>query len=163
MLDDDTLDDRQDERHRRRELRLDETTGRISGQLTPEGLALLRTALNPLAAPAPAADGEHDPRSAGQRLADALVELARRAIAADSFEANHGISHRVMVMVGLDTLTAGHECPDTGADDSDQGDLRGDDDLESSDGSRLATADDAASAVDGTPTDRTAYTDAQRV
>jgi hypothetical protein len=100
----------------------------MSGQLTAEGMALLRTALDPLAAPAPATDGEHDVRSAGQRLADALVELARRAIAADSFEANHGISHRVMVMVGLDTLTAGHECPqvDDNVDD-DHGDTRGDD------------------------------------
>jgi hypothetical protein len=127
MLEDESLDDRESERHRKRELWLDETTGRMSGQLTAEGMALLRTALDPLAAPAPATDGEHDVRSAGQRLADALVELARRAIAADSFEANHGISHRVMVMVGLDTLTAGHECP--AADDAaagDHGGARGD-------------------------------------
>jgi hypothetical protein len=128
MLEDETLDEREDERHRKRELWLDETTGRISGQLTAEGMAMLRTALDPLAAPAPAADGEYDVRSAGQRLADALVELARRAIAADSFEANHGISHRVMVMVGLDTLTAGHECPQANDNlDDDHGDTRGDD------------------------------------
>ncbi|HEX5997597.1 MAG TPA: DUF222 domain-containing protein [Jiangellales bacterium] len=124
---DETLDDREDERHRKRELWLDETIGRISGQLTAEGLALLRTALDPLAAPAPATDGEHDLRSAGQRLADALVELARRAIATDSFEANHGISRRVMVMVGLDTLTAGHYCLQTNHDvDGGRGDTCGD-------------------------------------
>jgi Domain of unknown function (DUF222)/HNH endonuclease len=127
MLDEQTLDDRDAERHRKRELRLDETTGRITGQLTAEGMALLRTALDPLAAPTPATDGQPDPRSAGQRLADALVELARRAIAADTFETNHGISHRVMVMVGLDTLTTRHQCPD--ADDSDgDGDGDGTDD-----------------------------------
>ena len=128
MVEDETLDEREDERHRKRELWLDETTGRISGQLTAEGMAMLRTALDPLAAPAPATDGEYDVRSAGQRLADALVELARRAIAADSFEATHGISHRVMVMVGLDTLTAGHECRqvDDNVDD-DHGDTRIDD------------------------------------
>lgn len=79
MLDEDTLDDRESERHRKRDLRLDETTGRISGKLTAEGMALLRTALDPLAAPTPAHDGQPDPRTAGQRLADALIELARRA------------------------------------------------------------------------------------
>ncbi len=126
MLDDETLDDREAERHRRRELRLDESTGHISGRLTAEGMALLRTALDPLAAPAPPDDGQHDPRSAGQRLADALVELARRAIAADSFHASHGISHRVMVMVGLDTLTAGHECSEVGGDTGDDDDVQPD-------------------------------------
>src|SRR5690606_23169029 len=90
----DTLDEREAERHRLRELRFCEATGRITGRLTSEGLALLRTALDPLAAPALADDGERDPRTAAQRHADALVELARRAIAADGFETNHGISHR---------------------------------------------------------------------
>jgi hypothetical protein len=107
----DTLDDAEAERHRRRGLRLNETTGGISGTLTTEGIAVLRTALDPLAAPNPAADGERDPRSPGQRLVDALVELARRAIAADTFEANHGISHRVLVTIGLNTLTTEHPHP----------------------------------------------------
>jgi hypothetical protein len=107
----DTLDDAEAERHRRRSLRLNETTGGISGTLTSEGIAVLRTALDPLAAPNPADDGSKDPRSPGQRLVDALIELARRAIAADTFEHNHGISHRVLVTIGLNTLTAEHLHP----------------------------------------------------
>jgi hypothetical protein len=117
----DTLDDAEAERHRRRGLRLNETTGGISGTLTSEGIAVLRTALDPLAAPNPAGDGERDPRSPGQRLVDALVELARRAIAANSYEANHGISHRVLVTIGLNTLTTEHPHPQPGNDTADSG------------------------------------------
>ncbi|HEX6234439.1 MAG TPA: DUF222 domain-containing protein [Jiangellaceae bacterium] len=123
----DTLDDAENERHRRRTLRLNEATGGISGQLTAEGMALLRTALDPLAAPNPGSDGERDPRTPGQRLVDALVELARRAVAADSFETNHGISHRVLVTIGLNTLTADHhaERPGNNTDTTGSGDTTG--------------------------------------
>ena len=103
-----TLHDAEDERRRRRTLRLNEATGAISGCLTTEGMALLRTALDPLAAPSRSDDGTKDSRTTGQRLIDALVELARRAIAANSFETNHGISHRVLVTIGLDSLTHNH-------------------------------------------------------
>jgi hypothetical protein len=128
----DTLDDAENERHRRRELRLNEATGGISGCLTSEGMAMLRTALDPLAAPHPADDGERDPRTPGQRLVDALVELARRAIAANGYETNHGISHRVLVTIGLNTLTADHPHPqpadngDTSSTASDTGSSSGD-------------------------------------
>ena len=136
----DTLDDAEAERHRRRSLRLNESTGGISGTLTSEGIAMLRTALDPLAAPNPASDGSKDPRSPGQRLVDALVELARRAIAANSYEANHGISHRVLVTIGLNTLTAEHPHPqpdnDTANNDT------SDDTSGSSAGSSHGSADD---------------------
>lgn len=105
LMREDTLDDEDGDRHRRRHLRLDDHVGGLSGQLTREGMAVLRSALDQLAAPNPAEDGTPDLRTPGQRLADALVELARRAVASDEFAANHGISHRVMVMIGLDALT----------------------------------------------------------
>jgi hypothetical protein len=57
----DTLDDAETERHRRRTLRLNETTGGISGHLTADGMAILRTALDPLAAPNPAATANATP------------------------------------------------------------------------------------------------------
>ena len=104
LMREDALDDEENDRYRRRDLRLNDDSGGISGQLTREGMALLRSALDPLATPNPADDGTPDERTAGQRLADALVELARRAIASDEFAANHGLSHRVMVSIGLDSL-----------------------------------------------------------
>jgi hypothetical protein len=55
MLTEDTLDDADQRRHRTRQLWIDQSTGRIGGQLTTEGIAALRTALDPLAAPTPAA------------------------------------------------------------------------------------------------------------
>jgi hypothetical protein len=119
------LDDAENERHRRRDLRLNQATGGISGCLTSEGMALLRTALDPLAAPNPRSDGERDPRSPGQRLVDALVELARRAIAADGYETNHGISHRVLVTIGLNTLTAEHPHPQPANNKASGGDTSG--------------------------------------
>lgn len=113
LMREDTLEDEESDRHRRRNLRLDDHTGGLSGQLTREGMAMLRSALDQLAAPSPATDGTPDERTAGQRLADALVELARRAIASDEFATNHGISHRVMVMIGLDSLTNRPEAGDS--------------------------------------------------
>ncbi|MGH3569159.1 MAG: DUF222 domain-containing protein [Pseudonocardia sp.] len=52
----------------------------LGGWLSTEAAATLRTALSPLAAPAPAADGTPDPRSVAERQGDALVDLARRML-----------------------------------------------------------------------------------
>jgi hypothetical protein len=114
LYDSDTLDDDDDSRHRRRELRLNPATGALSGRLTSEGMTLLATALEPLAAPNAGPDGERDPRSAGQRLADALVELARRMLAAGRLGASHGMSHKVLVSIALETLFTDHTHNDNG-------------------------------------------------
>jgi hypothetical protein len=109
-------------------------------------MAMLRTALDPLAAPHPADDGERDPRTPGQRLVDALVELARRAIAANGYETNHGISHRVLVTIGLNTLTADHPHPqpadngDTSSTASDTGSSSGSEQTTNGDGHPRDTA-----------------------
>jgi hypothetical protein len=84
----------------------------LSGLLDPEGAATLSAALDPLAAPAPSTADGPDPRRPGQRLADALVELARRSL-------HHGGGGRLpdaggdrpqlVVTMTLDQLRAGHD------------------------------------------------------
>ena len=62
--------------HQRRYLQIGEAINglvRIEGQVTPDAGAIIRTAIEPYASPS-----KSDDRSAGQRLADALVEVCRR-------------------------------------------------------------------------------------
>jgi len=54
----------------------------LSGWLDREAAEIVRSALSPLAAPGPVTDTEVDLRNSAQRDADALVELARRALGA---------------------------------------------------------------------------------
>jgi Domain of unknown function (DUF222) len=110
LLDADTLEDREQRAYERRSFALvDRGDGstRVSGQLDNESAAIVRAALDPLAAPAPAADGEPDRRTGGQRMADALVELARRALdAGETMPAGHAVRPHVSVLVRLDGLMA---------------------------------------------------------
>ncbi|MEQ3550838.1 DUF222 domain-containing protein [Pseudonocardia nematodicida] len=88
-----------------------------------ESAAILRSALSPLSAPCPTvpadtdccADGEHtghepgerDPRSAAERTADGLVELARRMLATGALGTEAGQAVQVTVTVPLETLVTG--------------------------------------------------------
>jgi hypothetical protein len=101
---------------------------RVTGRGTVEDAAWLKTVLTPLAAPQPAAepgacggvpgtvrstdscgvsgcahDGR-DPREAGARLWDALVDAMRRLAATDLLPESHGATPRVTVTVDYDTL-----------------------------------------------------------
>jgi hypothetical protein len=110
LLDADTLEDRERRAYERRELHLTDLgdgSTRIRGQLDTESAATIRAALDPLAAPQPAGeDGEKDRRPAGRRNADALVELARRALDCGDLPAGHAVRPHVSVIVDLDTLLA---------------------------------------------------------
>src|SRR5215475_3690406 len=52
----------------------------IKGRLDRESGEIVQSALMPLTKPRGSGDGQQDPRSAGQRAADALVALAQRAL-----------------------------------------------------------------------------------
>src|SRR4051794_26722788 len=64
--------------------------GLLRGSLDPESFAVLQAALSPLAAPRPRTAEGPDQRSAAQRNADALVDLAQRALAAGDLPGEGG-------------------------------------------------------------------------
>ncbi|WP_248840652.1 HNH endonuclease signature motif containing protein [Frankia sp. AgKG'84/4] len=79
----------------------------IHGELDAEGAALLRTALDGLAAPSPGEDGAPDRRSPTRRRADALVELVGRALGAGVVPTSGGVRPHLLVTVPWATLLAG--------------------------------------------------------
>jgi Domain of unknown function (DUF222) len=90
-------------RHARRGLWLAPTLDglvAVDGLLEPEAGQCLLTALEPLARPADAQDS----RSGSQRNADALAELARRALEGGRLPQMGGVRPQVTVTVDLDSL-----------------------------------------------------------
>jgi hypothetical protein len=75
----------------------------LDGVLDPEGGATVLAALMPLAAPG----GADDDRTSAQRRADALVELARRALDSAGLPTTAGERPHLQVQVDLATLLAG--------------------------------------------------------
>lgn len=72
---------------------------RVRGRLSAEGAAVLRSALSPLAKPVP-----EDARSVAKRRADALVELARRVLAAGTLPVEGGVRPQVGLTVDIAEL-----------------------------------------------------------
>jgi hypothetical protein len=107
VLDADTLEDREERAFTRRDLRFTDFGDgvmRFGGGGDAESVAIVRAALDSLAAPCPAADGTPDPRTAGQRMFDALVELARRTCDTGRLPAGHGVRPHLAVIVSLHAL-----------------------------------------------------------
>lgn len=76
----------------------------LKGRLDRETGAKLRAALEPLAAPRPESNGEKDPRTAGQRNADALADVLDIALSADRLPRAGGQRPHVTVTVSMDSL-----------------------------------------------------------
>jgi hypothetical protein len=103
VADPDRADQAAERRHQRRGLWLSPTwEGMVAldGLLEPEAGQTLLAALEPLAGPADAAD----PRSGRQRHADALTELARRALEGGQLPQAGGVRPQLTVTVDLDSL-----------------------------------------------------------
>ena len=103
LADPDGADAQAQRRHGRRGVWLTPTYDRlvaINGLLEPEAGQTLIAALEPLTRPADA----HDTRSGSQRTADALTELARRALEGGRLPKAGGVRPQLSVVVDLDSL-----------------------------------------------------------
>jgi len=90
----------QERRHRNRNFRLvqrPDGSGYGDFELTAELTELLLTHFDALAAPAPAADGTPDPRTAGQRRHDALLEALKLVVKARQLPTVNGVTATVIV------------------------------------------------------------------
>jgi hypothetical protein len=76
----------------------------LAGWLDREATEIVRSALSPLAAPRPTTDTEIDLRDASQRDADALVDLAARALSDGELPTEGGERPQVVVTISLPVL-----------------------------------------------------------
>lgn len=122
-LDPDRADRFDPDAHQRREahLGIDSTgMGQLRAQLDPHATATLKAVLDALSAPTPSQDGVPDARTAAQRRADALHEMARAA--AGNLPAGDGPGYgdaaRIVLHVGpgdtCDTAPGFVSCEQTG-------------------------------------------------
>ncbi len=90
-----------------RELTLTDTAGGttlLHGELDAEGAALLRTALDQLAAPRPGENDPSDQRGPARRRADALIDLVSRALSVDAVPSSGGTRPHLTVIIPWATL-----------------------------------------------------------
>ncbi len=92
------------ERHRELTARArPDGSGTLSGELTAEAMELLLLHFDALAAPQPEVDGVKDPRSAGQRRHDALLEALKLNVRAQQLPSVAGVSATIVM-----TMTTEH-------------------------------------------------------
>lgn len=108
--DPDGIEPREDEIHRRRDLTLARNrdgSGRLTGRLTVEAVAVWDTILDSLSAPLPSDDGEPDQRTAGQRRHDGLVDAGHRLLRSADLPAAGGVPVTVLLRTTAVEVDAG--------------------------------------------------------
>ncbi len=79
-------------------------SGELQAHLTPAALARLQAVLSPLAKPRPASDSGRDERTPGQRLHDAIDDMAARLLRSGTLPASGGTPATVLLTMTLDQL-----------------------------------------------------------
>jgi Domain of unknown function (DUF222) len=77
---------------------------RLVGRFDPESAAVIAAALDGLAKPLPSTADGPDPRTPGERYADAFTELCRRQLASGDLPTRGGEKPQIVVTMGLDRL-----------------------------------------------------------
>lgn len=80
---------------------------RLTADLDAETAALAMTVLHSLAAPRPSADGEHDQRTAGQRMHDAFGRVLKLALRAGELPASGGAPATVLITMTAEQFRSG--------------------------------------------------------
>jgi hypothetical protein len=89
-------------------------SARIEGELDAECAEVMATVLQCLSAPKPAADGTPDPRTAGQRRHDALLDGLKMVLRARLMPTTAGVTTTVVVIADPDVLATGKGLTTTG-------------------------------------------------
>ncbi|MGI8879985.1 MAG: DUF222 domain-containing protein [Jatrophihabitans sp.] len=79
-------------------------SGDLKVHFTPEAVAVVQAVVLPLAKPRPAGDAGRDERSAGQRLHDAILDMARRLLSSGTLPTTGGTPATVLLTMTLDQL-----------------------------------------------------------
>ena len=104
-------------RQRHRDLRIHQRvdgSGTVAIDATAELMERLLTVLDPLAAPRPESDGQKDPRTAGQRRHDGLLDLLVLAQRAETLPDIAGVSTTVILTVSAEEWANGSGLARTG-------------------------------------------------
>ena len=106
-----------DHRHRQREVTVRQRvdgSGQLSGELTAELTELLLVHFDALAAPKPETDGVKDPRTAGQRRHDALLEALQLNLRAQQLPTVAGVTASIVVTMTQEQYETGAGLARTG-------------------------------------------------
>jgi Domain of unknown function (DUF222) len=85
----------------------------LGGELTAECAERLLGICDSLGAPKPETNGVKDPRSAGQRRHDALLDALTRLTRSNTLPTSAGVATTVIVTVDAHTYWTGHGCART--------------------------------------------------
>ncbi|MGI8880626.1 MAG: DUF222 domain-containing protein, partial [Jatrophihabitans sp.] len=109
-------DDREHQRRRGGTLTMNrDGSGDLKVHFTPEAVAIVQAVVVPLAKPRPSGEGGRDDRTAGQRLHDAILDMARRLLNSGTLPTTGGTPATVLLTITLDQpesrtglVTTGH-------------------------------------------------------